>query len=247
MKYAALCIMSKNQNDYLLENINYHRKIGFQHFFIYDNESEPVINIKSKDVTVIKWQDSNNGSQIRAYTDCLKRTQDWAWLGFIDTDEYIVLKQHKDIKDLLKEYENYGGLGIQWKCFGSSGHLKKQKNIIEKYVHASETNDDIHIKSIVRPIHVLKPEGNPHAFNYKNNKFCVNENKKQISGPFNKPYTYNLIQLNHYVTMSREDFEDKRKRGGGNLRNSVKLTEEFWERFQNGKPNTDILDFLKRM
>jgi hypothetical protein len=85
------------------------------------------------------------------------------------------------------------------------------------------------------------------TFIYKNGKYCVNENKKRITGPFNKPYTYNFIQLNHYVTLSREDFEDKRKRGGGNMRNSNKLTEDFWNRFQNGKINRDILDFLKRI
>jgi hypothetical protein len=105
----------------------------------------------------------------------------------------------------------------------------------------------VRIKSIIKPKHTLKPEGNPHAFTYKNGKYCVNENKKRISGPFNEPYTYNFIQLNHYVTLSRDDFEDKRKRGGGNMRNSNKLTEDFWNRFQNGKRNTDILEFLKRI
>jgi len=247
MKYAALCIMSKNQHDYLLENINYHRKVGFQHFYIYDNNSNPEINIRGNDVTIIKWDDSDNGSQVRAYQDCIKRTQDWEWVGFIDTDEYIVLKKHNDIKDFLKGYDTFGGIGIQWKCFGSSGHIKKQKNIIQNYIHASETGDDRHIKSIIKPKHTLKPEGNPHAFTYKNGKYCVNENKKRISGPFNEPYTYNFIQLNHYVTLSRDDFEDKRKRGGGNMRNSNKLTEDFWNRFQNGKRNTDILEFLKRI
>ena len=247
MKYAAMCIMSKDQHRHLLENINYHRKIGFQHFFIYDNNSNPSISINAKDVTVIKWADSKLGSQGRAYEDCIRKNQDWEWIAFIDTDEFIVLKKHNDIKDLLKQYNQFGGLGVQWKCFGSSGHTKKQESIISNYTHASETNDDRHIKSIVKPKHTIKPNDNPHSFLFKNGKYCVNENKVKVSGPYNRPYTYNLIQLNHYVTLSREDFEDKRKRGGGNCRNSDKLTESFWNRFQGGRKNTDILDFLKRI
>ena len=118
--------------------------------------------------------------------------------------------------------------------------------MIESFVHATNTADNRHIKTIVNTRFVKLCMG-PHHFTYEPGKYCVNENSKYIKGPFNRPYTYKFIQMNHYVTRSREDFELKRKRGGGNARSSSKLTEAFWERFQNGEKETSILDFLKRI
>jgi len=161
-------------------------------------------------------------------------------------DEFIVLKKDNDIKHFLKRYEPFGGIGIQWKCFGSSGIQKKPKSIIESYIHATETADNKHIKTIVQTKYAVKPTS-PHSFSYVSGKCCVNEKKKVVKWAYNKPYTYTYVQLNHYVTRSREDFELKRKRGGGNIRTSTKLTEGFWNRFQNGKREVSILNFLKRI
>ena len=45
-------------------------------------------------------------------------------MGFIDLDEFIVLADGETgvkIPEVLKPYEEYGGLGINLKIFGSSG------------------------------------------------------------------------------------------------------------------------------
>jgi len=245
--YVAACIMCKNDTDSLVENINYHKKIGIDYFIIYDNMSNEPISIGDPNVKIIRWTDNKRGSQTRAFRDCLNRfKKNFKWIAFFDTDEFIVPKKDNSIKDLLKRYEDFGGLGVQWKCFGSSGVIKKPKSIINSYTHATNTADNRHIKSIVNTSFVITCLG-PHHFRYEKGKPCVNENYKSIGGPFNTPYTYKYIQMNHYVTRSREDFELKRKRGGGNARTSSKLTEGFWDRFQNGKKETSILDFLKRI
>ena len=252
MKYLALCIMSKDENEYLKENIDYHTLLGVDHFFIYDNGSRKPLSSFLKNysnVTVINWTDTAKGSHSRSFGNCLKLFGDrFRWIGFIDTDEFIVLKKGMtNIKQFLKGYEKYGGLGIQWKCFGGSGHNTKQQSVIESYIHASYTTDDKHIKSIVQPRFTSGPGGTPHAFAYKKGKFCVNEKGQPVKGPFNIPYTWNKIQLNHYVTRSRQDFEEKRKRGGGNIRHSTKLTEQFWNRFQGGKEERALLQLLERI
>lgn len=248
-RYAAMCIMCKDENDYLLENIEYHRLVGFQHFFIYDNMSKKPLSetITGEDVTIVRWPDKEKGAHTRAFTDCLnKNRKAWNWIAFVDTDEFIVLKKHDNITDFLKNYEVYGGLGMQWKCFGGSGHKKKQKSVIHSYTHASNTGDDRHVKVIANTKFTERCSGTPHQFIYKPGKFCVNEHKKHVKGPFNSPHTYDLIQLNHYVTRSREDFDQKRLRGGGNIRHGTKCTEAFWSRFQGGKKDNAILEFLQR-
>lgn len=247
--YIAACIMCKDDTECLIENINYHRKIGIDYFIIYDNMSKVPIHIRDHKIKIIRWSDDKIGSHIRAFNDCLKNHGKlFKWIAFFDTDEFIVLKKDNSIKDLLKRYEHFGGLGVQWRCFGSSGLIKKPKSVIESYVHATAITqgDNKHIKTIVQPRYTIGARS-PHHFTYEPGKYCVNENNKYIKGPFNTPYTYKFIQMNHYVTRSREDFELKRKRGGGNARTSSKLTEAFWERFQGTENETSILDFLKRI
>lgn len=249
MKYLALCIMCKNDENTLIENIKYHTLAGVDHFIVYDNmSSRPLSAVLSqmKNVTVHLWPNSNDRSQIKCYDQCLRDySSKFKWIGFIDTDEFIVLKNGmKSIKDFLRGYESYGGVGLNWKCFGSSGHVKRQESVIESYVFAAGTGDDKHIKSIVNTTAVIGHNQNPHEFRYKPGYFCVNELKGKVQGPFNNPPSHKLAQINHYVTRSREDFEAKRKRGGGNKRGSVKLTEGFWSRFQGGQIDTSIKDFI---
>tara|TARA_R110000824_G_scaffold373665_1_gene564064 strand:+ start:116 stop:916 length:801 start_codon:yes stop_codon:yes gene_type:complete len=251
MKTIALCIICKDENEDLKENMEYHTLLGVDHFIIYDNNSQNPLYDDFKDyknVTVHPWKMKETGQQQKCYMNCINQYKNkFRWIGFIDTDEFIVIKNGiTDIKKFLVPYEKYGGLGIQWKCFGSSGHLERQKSTIKNYIHTSGTGDDQHIKSIVNPI-LVTDTLNPHSFKYKKNFFCVNENMKRVPNAFNKPYTRDKIQLNHYVTRSREDFELKRKRGGGNTLNSKKLTEGFWNRFQNGTEETLIIDILYQL
>jgi hypothetical protein len=257
MKYIALCIMCKDDEAALIENIEYHTLIGVDHFIIYDNLSKRPLREALKgmsNVTVHTWADCEPYSQIRCYDTCLAgyRTS-FRWIGFIDTDEFIVIKDgSKSIKDFLKGYERFGGLGINWKCFGSSGHLQRQQSIIESYRHAVDVGDNDHIKSIVNTQYVIGPHGphsNPHTFRYAEGHYCVNEDGKQIKSPhnnaLNSPATHRKAQINHYVTRSRQDFEAKQRRGGGNARHTRVLSEEFWSRFQDGQIDTSIHDFIK--
>ena len=47
-------------------------------------------------------------------------------MAFIDADEYFVLmnSSYSSLPDLLRQYEEYGGLGVNWMMFGSSNHDK---------------------------------------------------------------------------------------------------------------------------
>lgn len=253
MKYSALCIMCKDDPIAIQENIKYHLLLGFDHIFVYDNKSEVSLSnqLKSfKQVTVFDWEDCRQGSQVRCYSSFLAdHSKNFLWVGFIDTDEFIVLNEACNIGEFLQGYEEFGGVGINWKCFGSSGHLKTQPSIISSYIHAPKTNlANIHIKSIVNTARVTGVV-TPHSFKYIDKFFCVNELKMQIYGPFNDPPTYKHAQLNHYITRSHEDFETKLKRGGGNnkLKKKMHVLCRTWNSFQNGEEDKAIFECLKRI
>ena len=40
MDYLSLCLICKDENDYLAEWLDYHILMGVERFYIYDNESQ---------------------------------------------------------------------------------------------------------------------------------------------------------------------------------------------------------------
>ncbi len=216
MYYASICAIAKDETLDLREWVTYHLAIGFEHIFLYDNNSKIAIRdtlsdfINSKLVTVINL-DLNESQQLSAYYNCIKLFGDLTfWLAFIDIDEFIVPLKDNDVKDVLDDYKEYAGLGVHWMIFSSNSHIKRPKSpVIYSYIKAIELNK--HIKSIIQPKHVISPIS-PHHFKYKNGYFCVNEEKFIIPNFQSYPIA-NKIRINHYYYKSQEDFEDKIKRG----------------------------------
>lgn len=118
---ASICCMYKNESLHILEWIEYHRSIGFDHFYLYNNRSNDDIPVKYKN-----GQISNKTFReavIQHYTDLgilthnnydvnladdnfpgLQTTGDYPfnhcinnyrteskWVAFIDMDEFIVI------------------------------------------------------------------------------------------------------------------------------------------------------------
>jgi hypothetical protein len=259
VKELAICIACKDDEVLLKENIEYHSLIGIDHFIIYDNNSKTPLKNALKDynnVTVINWP--YRFRHPLCFRDCLNKfKQKFKWIAFIDTDEFIVMKDGTiDLKAFLKPYRKYGGLAVNWCCFGSSGHLKTQKSVIQSFTESCDTESDT-VKSIVNTEKVLISSRNPHGFFYKKGYFCVNEKFERLpiktsflSAPIYNPISNDKIQINHYVTRSKEDFEARQKRAKAFNKNTIwdiRSSEKFWESFQNGKKDTAILDLIKKL
>ena len=169
----SLCLLCKDENDYLDEWINYHINIGVEHFYIYDHKSQiPIAQTCEKYIQqgildVIVWTQTGTSTQVGAYEDCcLKYKEDNRWIGFIDTDEFLVIKKpYNNVKELMQPYENVGGLGISWLMFGCS-YLKTQpKSVLKGFFMSSKNGyqENKHIKTIVNPKLVAKIESPHHV------------------------------------------------------------------------------------
>tara|TARA_R110002060_G_scaffold41587_3_gene53122 strand:- start:1581 stop:2450 length:870 start_codon:yes stop_codon:yes gene_type:complete len=254
----AMCIRCRDDLECLKENIEYHTLIGVEHFFIYDHES--AIPLKSAladydNVTVecvSKWEEL-----IACYNKCWSENKNnFQWIAFIDTDEFIVMKDgNTDLKEFLKPYEKYGGLAIWWRCFSSSGHKKKQKSVIHDYTRASRFGG-VSVKSIVNTKFTLGV-GCQHHHRYKPGYFAVFQDFSRVKmhppsamfpGPeglgepaaalvpeSERTLDNHKIQLNHYIVRSREDFELKRARHDPNATDDwnpsehmKNMNEQYW-------------------
>lgn len=138
--YVSLCLIFKDEARYLKEWIEYHKLIGVDHFYLYNNFSSDdylkVLHpyIQSGIVTLIDWP--HKYAQIEAYKDAyIKFKNETKWLGYIDTDEYVNIKSYNSIKDLLKKFNNYPSVYFHWRMFGTSARNNPPKNfrILENY------------------------------------------------------------------------------------------------------------------
>ena len=214
--FLSLCVIIKDESN-LIEFILYHWLIGVEHFYLYDNESNPslknILNhyIFKKICTIIYFP--GKGVQMNAYNHCLKTYgEKTKWLGIIDGDEYIFPKKHYSLRDFLSEYDNYHAIGINWILYGTSFHETKQKGfIIDNYRYCSNKQDK-HIKSIFKPQYTKNCYNQHYVELYDPLKY-TDPKKNIIFGPFNNIENTNIIQINHYVSKSFEDLFDKYNRG----------------------------------
>ena len=216
MYYATICAIAKNEEYYIKEWVEYHLLIGFEHIYIYDNNSRmPISEVLSEYidgslVTVINSTRDVDQQRI-AYMDCLQKYgSQCRWMAFIDIDEFIVPKSEHDIRDILDRYIDYGGLAIHWKIFGSGGHRTRPAGGVIKNYNKVFSSDS-HIKSIVQPSKVDKIF-TPHSFGYRDGSFCVNEDYVPVAS-YQSYHISRTVQINHYYYKSLEDFKDKIKRG----------------------------------
>ena len=218
--YFSICAIVKNETPYLEEWINFHRAVGAEHFYIYDNESTIPVKqtlekyIKADLVTVIDYP--GKGLQMRAYGHCIRTYgRQNRWVGIIDADEFILPKVKDTVPEILENYEAFGGLAVNWIIYGSNGHRTKPDGLlIENYTMASAKSmkHNNHVKSIVQPAYVLSEAGDPHHMIYRPPHFAVAENHSFVKQAWTENTT-RLIQINHYFTKSYEEFEIKCQRG----------------------------------
>lgn len=128
---VCLCAIFKNEAPYLREWIEYHKLIGVQHFYLYNNFSEDnyieILDpyVVNGDVTLFDWPYQHR--QMDAYRDCIEKfNKESKWIGFIDLDEFVVPIDDINIYDFLKKFEkNRGSVLIYWKMFGAAGKLDR--------------------------------------------------------------------------------------------------------------------------
>lgn len=213
----AIGAIFKDEAPYLKEWIEFHKLIGVEHFYLYNNCStddyasvlQPYI--EKGEVELIQWPHTSSSwenwlyeVQAAAYTDCISLAKGKVkWLAIIDIDEFLTPMSCDNVLDVLKDYEAFGGVGFNWKIFGHSGLLDLEPNklLIESLVMTAVHDRPTHlgIKSIVRPERV-KDCHHPHYVVYNNGFYHVNSNKEpniNSDGVTNAVY-YDRLVINHY-------------------------------------------------
>ena len=240
--FLAIACVAKNEGPYLKEWIEYHKIVGVERFYFYDNESDDntkeILEPYIQDGTVVYHFMPNHPITkqlplIEVYNDAIFKYRDRTkWMAIIDIDEFIVPVEKETIPDILKEYDQYPGLAVNWVCFDSSGHDKKPVAhgglLTANYTTVRKNHNvgpDKIVKSIVKAKHVVNYIS-AHFDLYYQNFQAVNENFQVARGMTTKVHSSSKIRINHYFTKSREEYVNKIARNSKGAINPYKFVED---------------------
>lgn len=206
----------QNEARFMKEWIDFHKNVGVEHFYLYNNNSkdkyEEVLKpyIQSGQVELLQWNFKHtdiagwSAIQNNAYKDAVDRSCYVSkWLIIIDTDEFIFPVQKNTLIDFLEDFNAYASVCANWQMYGTSHvtNLLPGESMLEKLTHKANWcfHAHRHVKSIVRP-EFVENIINPHFVILKDGHRQVTENFLPFDGA-ETPYTsIYKIRINHYWT-----------------------------------------------
>ena len=230
--YLSICTMYRDHASYLLEWVEFHRLVGADHFFLYDNGSVDdhleVLGpyIAEGIVEVHDWP--SHPGLTAAFDHCVEQHRlDSRWIAFIDIDEFLFSPTGSPVAEILRDYESSPGVGVNRVPFGPSGHETRPPGlVIESYVRRPKVMQTV-IKSIVDPRAVEGCNG-VHHFLYRDGQCAVDEQKRVLdparqipaemaragktartNAAFTESFSAERLRINHYATKSAEEWDAK--------------------------------------
>lgn len=223
----SITAIFQNEASFMKEWIDYHQKVGVEHFWLYNNNStdnykEILLPYIAKGIVeLFEWPSNILETdkeflhyiyevQNAAYNDALNRCKNKTeWLAIIDLDEFIVPIKNKTVPECLQEYySGFSGICINWQMYGTS-NIKKiypNESLLEKLLWKAPTDHHTNLlyKSIVKPKHV-KCCNNPHFCEYFPDYYHINANYEKFE--INNSGIYvDIIRINHYWTKDEDYF-----------------------------------------
>lgn len=117
---VATCVLTRLDNKYIREYVEYYKNLGTDKMVIFDNnlEGEGRVVDEVKDyvdsgfVDIIRWKYTTGNIQRPAYQYFYERYgNEYDWLACLDSDEYLIIN-NQSLKDFLQEERFNGYLGI---------------------------------------------------------------------------------------------------------------------------------------
>ncbi|MGE0725475.1 MAG: glycosyltransferase family 2 protein [Alphaproteobacteria bacterium] len=272
----AVCAIFRDEAPYLAEWLAFHRLVGVERFFLYDNRStdrwlEAIEQSGCADiVTMTPWP--FEPGQGPAYQHCLQTHGARArWIAFIDCDEFLFVTDGGDLRAALQPYASHPALAVNWLEYGSSGLRRRPDGPVTRHytrrgpidvvigapglerAPGLDPNDPAsyrpqftHIKSVVQPARTLRPL-TPHAFAYRDGARAVTEEGRPVEGSWSDQVSVQRFRINHYWSKSLEELAAKVARGFATGAKLSLSTAQAKERLLNEEIDTAIFPIARRL
>lgn len=138
MKFA-ICVIIKDERDYLDEWLTWHFNIGFDAIHLYEDygsESHKDIIDKYPNAFLHSFEECNHVSghkqETMMYHFIKKYKGVYDWCAFIDIDEFIEFEEGYNLEKLCGEFGKYNGIMLTQKMYGFNGHIKKPQGMVQE-------------------------------------------------------------------------------------------------------------------
>ena len=224
---VAMCAIAKKENRYIKYFIKHYKDIGYNHFYLYDNnlsgreslEDVEIVKdgVKEGYITIIDYKNIPNHPQMEAYYSCYENyNKEYDWISFYDIDEFLILKEKRiKIQHFVNHprFNNCDNIKVSWKVYNDNEQLEyEDRPLIERFPTETEyLYEERHIKSTVRgglDYHNLRQSYNPHNI-WTNLKSCTSSGKPTDNGCFVYPPDFETSYLNHYNTKTIREYYEK--------------------------------------
>ena len=227
----AVATLFRDEAPYFEEWIEYHRMVGVERFWLYDDSSsdrwrealEP--HRRSGLVEVIDWSGEGANAfvtrQVDAQRDALRRAAGHArWLALIDADEFLLPLVEDTISACLeRHFAAAAAVYVNWRNFGTGGvHLRQAGPLLFRLTACAPPLHPRNAvgKSIVRP-ELVRAERlwSPHHailatgaryFNGDGEPIPVGKHEPVLDGHAHD----RLIRINHYALRDEAHFRSVR-------------------------------------
>jgi hypothetical protein len=151
--------------------------------------------------------------QVKAYDECYrKHGKEYAWIGFLDFDEFLRWEGKKKISSMFAGYDADCVL-VNWRLMTDNGLVHYDpRPLAERFTVAMEKDKPVkyswpenkHIKSFIRGgLHDFKFES-PHVA--KTPLRCINPSGKPVKQQAFTEIDWSVMRLDHYWTKTAEEW-----------------------------------------
>lgn len=187
--YLSVGAVFKNENHAIKEWIDHYLARGVDHFYLINDNSTDSFRktiqpyVDNKDVTLYHCNEPKyNGRQRSIYWKNFSPiliNQETKWLIIVDLDEFLYSPQQVSISNILKNYEEYGQIIVDWVPFGSNGHVKQPDSIVKGFTMTKNLNSFTQTKYIVNSsfpcfdlgVHMPSVNGPSIELSWRSNRF----------------------------------------------------------------------------
>lgn len=230
-----IVVIAIHEDPYIREFMDHYFSLGIDKIVLYDNSPSGVLSVLSEDPKILYKHFPGKQKQMPAYADFVEYCQSNPseapdFLGFVDVDEFLMLKRHATLQEFLgsEAFAERSGVAVPWRMYGNCGLTTYDpRPVVERFPTPATSLTHTLFKSFVRPLEI-RGINNPHFFyttrgtiNAVGTKvLTIAEDPCEDSG--------DVAVVNHYFTKSFQEFMQKRARGRSDIV-STRSVNEFFE------------------
>jgi len=222
--YLTMTAVVRDQEHYVKEWLAFHRLAGYERFVIVlhkcvDKTEERIRELPFQDcIHVHRIVNDEQYVQLGSYVWAIQHYGAFTkWMAFIDSDEFFFATKSDDIKPILEEYEEHGGVLGNWAQFNSNNHAVRPSGLsIEAFTKRATDSHGDHksFKTILRP-ECFQKFRSPHLADTK--PVTVTTDHRPVPDHWkwygDREHDWDVLRVNHYHTRSMEDWVQRCYRG----------------------------------